>query len=134
MEGIKGYLTTASDNYRSKSMSYDLRIAVKVEGCDKYATIAYPEYSDPTYNLGDMFRACMGWDYEQGEYYRCDYAIGAIERGISELAYNDKEYAKYNPPNGWGDIKDALDALTSLRKCIREQAEEIPLKCLYVRW
>ncbi len=44
-------------------MSYDLRVAVKVEGCDKYANIAEPEYAHPTYNLGDMFRACTEWDY-----------------------------------------------------------------------
>lgn len=31
-------------------MSYDLRIAVKVDGCDKFAQIAEPEYSSPTYN------------------------------------------------------------------------------------
>lgn len=42
-------------------MSYDLRVAVKVQGCDKYADIAEPEYANPTYNLGDMFRACMDW-------------------------------------------------------------------------
>ena len=29
-------------------MSYDLRIAVKVDGCDKFAQIAEPEYSSPT--------------------------------------------------------------------------------------
>ena len=46
-------------------MSYDLRIAVKVDGCDKFAGIAEPEYSSPTYNLGKMFRACTGWDYKQ---------------------------------------------------------------------
>lgn len=46
-------------------MSYDLRIAVKVDGCDKFAQIAEPEYSNPTYNLGKMFRACTGWDYKQ---------------------------------------------------------------------
>ena len=41
-------------------MSYDLRIAVKVDGCDKFAQIAEPEYRSPTYNLGKMFRACTG--------------------------------------------------------------------------
>lgn len=29
-------------------MSYDLRIAVKVAGCDKFAQIAEPEHSSPT--------------------------------------------------------------------------------------
>lgn len=63
-------------------MSYDLRIAVKVDGCDKFAGIAEPEYSSPTYNLGKMFRACTGWDYKQGEYYRCSEVIGNIKKGI----------------------------------------------------
>ena len=42
-------------------MSYDLRVCVKIEGCDKYANIAMPEYDSPTYNLGAMFRACTGF-------------------------------------------------------------------------
>jgi hypothetical protein len=63
-------------------MSYDLRVAVKVEGCDKYANIAEPEYGSPTYNLGAMFRACMGWFFIQGEYYRCDFVMPKVEHGI----------------------------------------------------
>lgn len=119
---------------RSKSMSYDLRVAVKVEGCDKYADIAEPEYASPTYNLRDMFVACMDWDYKQGEYYSCKEVLPKIEHGINELTYNDKKYVKYNPPNGWGDLRGALEALISLRECILEQAEEIPLECLYMSW
>ena len=115
-------------------MSYDLRVAVKIEGCNKYAPIAFPEYSEPTYNLRDMFRACMDWDYEQGKYYLCKEVLPKIERGISELTCNEKEYLKYNSPNGWGDTKEALEALISLRECIFEQAEEIPLECLYMAW
>lgn len=115
-------------------MSYDLRVAVKVEGCDIYANIAEPEYPSPTYNLGAMFRACMNWDFKQGEYYRCDEVIPKIEHGIKELIGNRGEYEKYNPANGWGSISSAVDDLESLRKCIYEQAEEIPLECLYMRW
>ena len=48
-------------------MSYDLRIRVKAEGCDKYPVIATPECDSPTYNLGKMFRACMDWNYNQSE-------------------------------------------------------------------
>ena len=40
-------------------MSYDLRIGVKVEGTDIIAVIAEPRLSSPTYNLRDMFVACM---------------------------------------------------------------------------
>lgn len=125
-------------------MSYDISISVKVEGCDKYAVIAEPEYSSPTYNLGKMFRACMDWNYSQSEigedgkyhtcYYPCDFVINRVERGIRELRLNSNEYKKYNPSNGWGSISTAIESLESLRKCIYEQAEEIPLKCLYMSW
>nr|MBQ4455660.1 hypothetical protein [Clostridia bacterium] len=115
-------------------MSYDLRVAVKVEGCDKYADIAEPEYASPTYNLGKMFRACMDWDYEQGKYYRCDKVIPKIEHGIKELTENKGKYEKYLPANGWGTISNAINALYSLKVCIYEQAEEIPLNCLYMCW
>ena len=115
-------------------MSYDIRICVKVDGIDKYAEIARPEYDSPTYNLRDMFVACMGWDYEQGEYYRCNYVIGKIEHGIRELHTNRAEYEKYNPPNGWGTLNGAIRVLESLRDCIYENAEDIPVECLYMRW
>lgn len=61
-------------------MSYDLRIAVKVDGCDKFAEIAEPEHSSPTYNLGKMFRACTEWDYKQG--------------GVLQVRRCDREYRK----------------------------------------
>lgn len=58
-------------------MSYDIRLAVRVEGAPVnedgeplYAVIGTPEYDSPTYNLGDMFRACTGWDFKQGKFYR----------------------------------------------------------------
>lgn len=115
-------------------MSYDLRVAVKVQGCDKYADIAEPEYANPTYNLGNMFRACMEWDYKQGEYYKCDEVLPKIIHGIRELRGNRGEYKKYSPANGWGTIGSAIEDLESLRTCIYEQAEEIPLNCLYMCW
>lgn len=125
-------------------MSYDITISVKVQGCDKYAMIAEPEYSSPTYNIGAMLRACMDWDFSQSEidedgdyhtcYYPCDFVIDKVERGIRELRLNAKAYKEYEPSNGWGGIPSAITALESLRKCIYEQAEEIPLNCLYMSW
>ena len=115
-------------------MSYDLRIMVKAEGCDAYPIIDTPEYNSPTYNLRNMFRACMDWDFEQSKKYSCDFAIKKIEHGIMELEASRSKYIKYNPENGWGNIDDAIEALQSLRKCILEKAEEIPLNCLYMAW
>lgn len=115
-------------------MSYDLRIAVKVQGCDRFAGIATPKYYQPTYNLGKMFRACTGWDYNQGEYYNCAEVIGKIEQGIHELSVNRQKYKPMEPSNGWGSIASAKLALESLRDCIYEQAEDIPIECLWVAW
>ncbi len=115
-------------------MSYDLEIAVKVDGTDLYAMIDRPEYYSPTYNLRDMFVACMDWDYSQHVYYKCSEVINSIERGIRELRTHRDVYEQYNPPNGWGTIDTAVRALESLRVCIYENAEVIPIEHLYMRW
>lgn len=115
-------------------MSYDIRVCVKVEGCDKYAVVGWPSYDSPTYNLRKMFVACMGWEYHQGEHYPAVLAIEKVERGISELTNNRETYEQYNPSNGWGSIDSALQALESARECIYECAEDIPIGCLYFRW
>lgn len=123
-------------------MSYDIRIGVKVEGTDIIAVIDEPEYSSPTYNIGDMFRACTGWDFEQGEWYRVSEVWPKIEHGITELRMHPGKYRKYNASNGWGDTSSALEALESLSKCISENVGEayqykwqsIPAEHLWVRW
>ncbi|MBR7150431.1 MAG: hypothetical protein IKD01_05405 [Oscillospiraceae bacterium] len=123
-------------------MSYDIRLGVKVEGADDlYAVIARPEYDSPTYNIGAMFRACTGWDFEQGVWYKVSEVLPLIQHGISELEWHEPKYRKYNAPNGWGTTGSALEALRSLEACIRENApessitwNEIPLDLMYVRW
>lgn len=121
-------------------MSYDLRIGVKVENTDIIAVIEEPEYKSPTYNLGTMFRACTGWDFKQGEWYKCSDVLPLIENGIKELCINKKKYMKYNAPNGWGTTSSALEALQSLRDCIYGICagdvgwQAIPLEHLYVSW
>lgn len=125
-------------------MSYDLRIHVKAEGCDAYPVIATPEHDSPTYNLSKMFRECMNWNYSQSEqdengkwntvYYRCSDVIQNIENGIRELHTNRNKYIKLEPENHWGSVGSAITALESLRDCIYEQAEEIPMDCLYMSW
>lgn len=121
-------------------MSYDLRLAVKVDGAENcYAVVAEPEYSSPTYNLRDMFVACMDWDYRQGEWYRVSEVLPKIQRGINELTLYPNKYRKYDSPNGWGTVSSALEALESLYECIGHQTSgwswnEIPLDCLYMAW
>ena len=125
-------------------MSYDISIYVKVDGIDKYAEVATPEYSSPTYNLGKLFRVCMDWDYSQVRadkdglykpcYYRCDKIIHNVNHGIEELRLNPDKYTHLLPANGWGTISNAIRTLESLRDCIYEQAEDIPIDHLYMRW
>lgn len=125
-------------------MSYDISIRVKIEGLDQYAEIGEPEYAHPTYNIGSMLRAAMDWDYSQAEqsddgewhtcYYNCAAVIGHIEHGIRELRVNRQKYKKYEPDNGWGSVEGAIEALESLRACIYEFAERIPIEHLYMCW
>lgn len=123
-------------------MSYDIRIGVKIEGYDGYAVIAEPECANPTYNLREMFVACMGWDYKQGEWYKVSDIYTKIERGILELTYNERAYLKLNPENGWGDTQSALRALKSLKECIDNIDNPdswfgwntVPKEYLYMEW
>lgn len=122
-------------------MSYDIQFGVKVEGMDGYiAVIDEPEYSSPTYNLRNMFVACMDWDYTQGEWYNCAEVIPKFEHGVHELRFNPGRYKKYNPPNGWGTLGSALEALESVLKKAQEITNDdwswnaIPLEHLWIRW
>lgn len=115
-------------------MSYSIGIYVKVEGCDKYAEIAYPFHSSPSYNLGKLFRSCMNWNFNSSEYYRCDHALEHLNKGIKELTHNPYGYAGLIPGNNWRETPNALNALLSIRDCILEQAEDIPLDCMYMYW
>lgn len=123
-------------------MSYDLRIGVKVEGLDVIAVIDEPAFSSPTYNLAKMFRACTGWDYEQGKWYKAAEVYPLICHGIYELIANPGTYKPMNPSNGWGDISSALETLKSLKECIDNNTgasdwgkwQQIPLEHLWVRW
>lgn len=123
-------------------MSYDIRLAVKVAGApdECYAVIDHPEHDSPTYNLGPMFRACTGWDFNQGEWYKVSEVLPLIEHGIHELRFNRKAYEQYVPENGWGSIGGAIEALESTLECIHSNTDNswaahvIPLDCLYIAW
>lgn len=122
-------------------MSYDIRFGVKVEGMNGYiAVIDAPDYDSPTYNLGEMFRACMDWDFNQSEWYNCAEVFPKIRHGQEELALHSKRYTKYNAKNGWGTVGDAKKCLDSIIQKIGEIVSgewswnEIPLEYLWMRW
>ena len=115
-------------------MSYDLRISVKIDGTDLYAQIATPECDSPTYNLKELFTKAMDWDFVQGEQYKCIEVIKNIEQGLRELLLNGKAYKQYEPGDGWGTALSAAEDLESLRDCIHNTAEDIPMEHLYVAW
>ena len=124
-------------------MSYDIRFAVKVaDHDDLYAVIGEPERNSPTYNIGDLFRKCMDWDFHQGEWYRVTDIIPNIERGIHELTFNQTKYRCLEPENGWGSCSTALCALQSIMSWLTNDWDgiksgwnaDIPLECVYMSW
>lgn len=119
-------------------MSYDLRFYVKfnIENEDRYVTIGYPEYDNPTYNLGKMFRACMDWNYDQSTYYKLSDIEKNVLHGIQELKTHPDLYRQHEPENKWGTVESALECLTGLYRDMHEISEEkgIPLDYLYLRW
>ena len=127
-------------------MSYDIRLAVRVDGAEEelFAIIDLPELSHPTYNLGRVFRACTGWDFDQGRFYRASEVLPMLDRGIRELTYNEDAYRSLLPPIRRGSLDGALETLCSLRDCVISNASEfkevprgwnkVPLRLLYVAW
>lgn len=135
-------------------MSYDIRWCVEtvmpdVEG-DCHAVVYIPEYDSPTYNYSKMFRACMGWNYKQGEmdedgnyhpaYYPMAEVVPKLRRGLQELREHPERYRQYEPKNGWGTLPGAI-------KCIESWLDELdgednwdavtndwPIEALWWRW
>lgn len=121
-------------------MSYDIEFGVKVAGAkdEVYAVIGEPELSSPTYNNRPIFVKCMGWEYEQGEWYPMTEVMPKIERGIQELRHNSNAYKELEPKNGWGGVESSLKVLESIYNWFNRWDagwdENIPLECIYMRW
>jgi hypothetical protein len=116
-------------------MGYDIQLGVKVDGTEIFVKVAEPEQSYVTYNLSEMLKKAMDWDFEDYHWYKCTKALPKIERGIRELHINSHLYTRYEPDNGWGSIYSAREALESLRDIIFETACcYVPIEHLWVRW
>lgn len=118
-------------------MSYDLKFGVEVKGADGvFIEIGCPEYDSPTYNLGELFRACTGWNYEQGKWYKLAEVEPMIKHGIVELIEHEENYVKYEAENGWGNTADARKVLVSIMAWVSDtrDAGKIPIECIWIAW
>ena len=120
-------------------MSYDLRLGVKVDGTDIIAVIDQPEWDTPTYNLGKMFRAATGWDFDQSTWYRVTDVYPKIQKGIAELIAYPEKYKQYETE--YSKIGTAIKTLESLKDCIDGHSDPesawyqaIPMEHLWVAW
>lgn len=118
-------------------MSYDIEICAKVEGADMYVRVYEPTYCNPTYNLRDMFVACMDWNYQQGRLYPLLEAIPKIIHGYREITEHPERYYRYNSPNGWGTVENARECLKNWKDEIVDGLRDnvdVPAEYLYWRW
>lgn len=103
-------------------MSYDIRWCVETvrenNDGERFVVVHTPEYDSPTYNYRKMFVACMGWDYEQGEYYPMLDVLPKLRRGLAQLIEHPEKYRQYEPENGWGTLNGAI-------KCIESWIDEL---------
>ena len=101
------------------TMSYDIRIAVETVYPDRYgekfAVVFAPEYDSPTYNVGNIFRKVMDWDFKQGEWYPLNEVFEHIDHGIGKLRNNFDAYRDMEPENKWGTVETVWECLTSWR-------------------
>lgn len=124
-------------------MSYDIEFGVRVYGTDHIERITYSDPPHPTYNVGQMIRACTGWDFNQCEWYKLTDVIFNIEKGIHEMRFNREAYNEYLPRNGWGSYNTVLTVLKTLEgilntarelnDCRGEEGFNL-IEHLYVRW
>lgn len=134
-------------------MSYDIRWCVETvmpnNDGERFCVVRIPEYDSPTYNYSKMFRACMGWDYKQGEMgedgnYRCAYypmaeVVPKLEHGLRELREHPEAYRQYEPENGWGTLPGAIKCIESWLNELGEGnwdaiTNEWPIESLWWRW
>lgn len=119
-------------------MSYDIRLGVRTiatnNNRENIAIVASPIIDSPTYNLGEMFRRAMDWDFNQGEWYRVADVIHCIRCGRDAMSLNPERFRKYEPKNHWGVVEDAIAVLDSLLECINDTTELWPITALWLKW
>lgn len=112
-------------------MSYDIEFQVKTEYGD-YIKIGEPTHASPTYNIGNMLRTAMDWDFKQFETYKVSEILPKLELGLTQLKQNPENYRQYEPENKWGTVETAVETLNSILEFIYDT--NIPLEYLYMIW
>lgn len=122
-------------------MSYDIRIAVETVYPNRYggrfAVVDSPELDSPTYNVGNIFRKVMDWDFKQGEWYPLSEVLEHIDHGIGKLRGNFDAYRDMEPENRWGTVETVWECLTSWRAELEDQCGVVGtwgIEHLWWRW
>lgn len=66
--------------------------------------------TDVTYNLSKMYYKAIDEELGLRKFngMNCNDAIPILEKAISDMENNKKEYEKFNPENGWGSYEGLL--------------------------
>ena len=108
-------------------MSYDISLKVKVDGIDKFVSVA--DGGNITWNVRELIEKSSGWDIKNEDNNGTAEQIGLlIEKGMHELETNPKAYRQYEAPNGWGTVEGTLRFF----KHLYEVCQEYPYAYVFV--
>lgn len=116
-------------------MSYSIEFYVKLNEINKFVCIGSPDFSSPTYNIGQILRKAMEWDFKGDEYYPCKDVVKYILKGLNNLYEREYKYKKYEK-KGCSGTTYTFDFLTSLAKSIHtfSQDNNLEIEYIYMRW
>lgn len=116
-------------------MSYDVHIAVKVEGVDAYAVLY--DLGNITWNVRELIKQSSGWEIKNEDQNGALLPwIEMIQRGSQELRYHPQRYKHLESPNGWGTVGGTLGfyetCLEGAKAWIEENEELLSAAVIYV--
>ena len=116
-------------------MSYDVHIAVKVEGTDAYARLRH--IGNITWNVRELIKQSSGWEIKNEDQNGPLLPwLSLIQRGAKELRYHPERYRRWESPNGWGTVGGTLGffetCLEGANDWIEDNKELLPAAVIYV--
>lgn len=90
-------------------MSYDVSLAVKVEGLDN-EWVGVTDSQNITSNVKNLIRESSGWKIDSREVIECtaEEWVSFLTTGIQALISHPEDYKHLESPNGWGTIEGTL--------------------------